>query len=142
LLGNPRLYIGNLFWCIVRRFPLRMVLCDLSLSEIPRSTNFIHPIGIVIRDGVKIGNNCTIYQNVTIGTRKSNAEPPSEIGNDVEIFAGAMILGPVKIGDGAVIGAGAIVLTNVPAHSVFVCETNPRILYCDSNNQNSVVSGG
>jgi serine O-acetyltransferase len=69
-----------------------------------------HYPGIIIGGGVKIGANCTIFQNVTIGYR--NGFP--EIGNNVFIGAGAIIIGPVKIGNNVKIGAGAIVVDDIP----------------------------
>ncbi len=71
-----------------------------------------HPNGIVIHPHVKIGPNCLIFQQVTIGQR--NGGVPT-IGGHVDIGAGAKILGPINIGDHAVIGANAVVLNDVPA---------------------------
>jgi serine O-acetyltransferase len=71
-----------------------------------------HPNGIVIHPAAKIGVNCVIFQQVTIGTRGSEGAPVIE-GN-VDIGAGAKILGPVRIGACAKIGANAVVVTDVP----------------------------
>ena len=72
-------------------------------------------MGIVIAKGVKIGKDCIIFQNVTIGHKKTGEYTnPPEIGNNVTIYANAMIIGDIKIGDNAVIGAGAVVLEDVP----------------------------
>mgnify|MGYP003370454530 CR=1 FL=1 len=80
-----------------------------------QNTYFVHPLGIVIAKGVKIGKDCIIFQNVTIGHKKTGEYTnPPEIGNNVTIYANAMIIGDIKIGDNAVIGAGAVVLEDVP----------------------------
>lgn len=76
-----------------------------------------HPIGIVIGDGVVMGEKCTIYQNVTLGGARlgdgaANRYPT--IGDNVTIFAGAVIIGMVRIGSNATIGANAVVLIDVP----------------------------
>lgn len=71
-----------------------------------------HPNGIVIYPDACIGPNCLIFQQVTIGTRGRGGAP--WIGGHVEIGAGAKILGPVKIGNNAMIGANAVVLSDVP----------------------------
>jgi serine O-acetyltransferase len=71
-----------------------------------------HPNGIVIHPDVKIGVNCLIFQQVTIGSRDNGGIP--EISGHVEIGAGAKILGPVRIGAHARIGANAVVVTDVP----------------------------
>ena len=81
---------------------------------------FPHPVGIVIVRDVVIGKNCTIYQNVTIGKKKYGffEDKNTVIGDNVTIFANACIIGNVNIGDNAIIGAGAIVLDDVPANAV------------------------
>lgn len=72
-----------------------------------------HPNGIVIHPEVRIGPNCLVFQQVTIGTRSGLGTP--EIGGHVDIGAGAKILGNVKIGSHACIGANAVVMQDVPA---------------------------
>ncbi len=71
-----------------------------------------HTNGIVINVGAKIGCNCDIFQQVTIGEARGGFPT---IGNRVSIGAGAKILGPITIGDGARIGANALVIHDVPA---------------------------
>ena len=71
-----------------------------------------HTNGIVINVGARIGCNCDIYQQVTIGEMKGGCP---EIGNGVFIGPGAIILGAVKVGDGARMGANALVISDVPA---------------------------
>jgi len=70
-----------------------------------------HPNGIVIHPDAKIGVNCLIFQQVTIGTRGKSGLPVIE--GHVDIGAGAKILGPVWIGAHACIGANAVVTTDV-----------------------------
>jgi serine O-acetyltransferase len=71
-----------------------------------------HPNGIVIHPGVAIGPNCLIFQQVTLG---ANYRGVPVVGASVDIGAGAKILGPIRIGDKAVIGANAVVLQDVEA---------------------------
>lgn len=71
-----------------------------------------HPNGIVIHCDAKIGPNCLIFQQVTIGITSANGPPI--IGGHVDIGAGAKILGAVNIGNHAKIGANAVVLVDVP----------------------------
>ena len=73
-----------------------------------------HPTGVVIHGGVVIGDDCMIMQQVTIGQR-SDAHVPT-VGSRVYIGAGAKVLGKIVIGDGARIGANAVVLCDVPAN--------------------------
>jgi serine O-acetyltransferase len=82
-----------------------------------------HPSGVVIHPGATIGVNCLIHQQVTIGTRN---DEPSEawsvpaIEEHVKIYSGARILGPVRIGAYATIGANSVVLKDVPRNATVV----------------------
>ena len=78
-----------------------------------------HGHGIVIGETAVIGDNCTIYHQVTLGGngREKNAKRHPTVGNNVLIGAGAKILGPVTIGDHSQIGAGSVVLIDVPEYS-------------------------
>jgi serine O-acetyltransferase len=71
-----------------------------------------HPNGIVIHADTKIGPNCLIFQQVTIGSKDDSAPPIVE--GHVDIGAGAKVLGEINIGNHAKIGANAVVLIDVP----------------------------
>lgn len=82
-----------------------------------------HPVGVVIGSGVKIGNNVTVFQNVTLGGRRmgdGGGEKYPSIGDRSVIFAGAVILGDVKVGRYCTIGANAVVLHDIPDGSTAV----------------------
>ena len=80
-----------------------------------------HGMGVVIGETATIGDNCTIYHNVTLGgTGKDKFKRHPDIGNNVLIGAGAQILGPIKIGDDAKIGANATILKDVPKNTTAV----------------------
>jgi serine O-acetyltransferase len=80
-----------------------------------------HGMGIVIGETVEIGNNVTIYQGVTLGgTGKDKGKRHPTINDNVVIGAGAKILGPIKVGRNAKVGANAVVLINVPEDSTVV----------------------
>ncbi len=89
-----------------------------------------HGMGTVIGETCVIGNNVTLYQDVTLGgTGKESEKRHPTIGNNVLIGAGAKVLGPFKVGDCARVGAGAIVLKEVPESCTVV--GNPgRIVRC------------
>lgn len=74
-----------------------------------------HLSGIVIGKKAVIGDNCTLYHQVTLG--KKNGGYPT-IGNNVTLYPGAKILGNICVGEGAVIGAGAVVTKDVEPHTV------------------------
>lgn len=80
-----------------------------------------HGMGVVIGETAEIGDNCTIYQNVTLGgTGKDQGKRHPTLGNNVLVGAGARVLGPFKVGDNARIAAGAVVLTEVPENATAV----------------------
>lgn len=87
-------------------------------------TKFWHRgVGCVVHESVVIGENCKIFQNVTIGDKLSNKGETGGvpvIGNSVTICAGAVILGKIHIGNNAIIGANAVVLQNVSEGAVAV----------------------
>jgi serine O-acetyltransferase len=80
-----------------------------------------HGIGVVIGETAIIGDNVTLYQGVTLGgTGKEHGKRHPTIGNNVMISAGAKVLGSFTIGENSKIGAGSVVLTEVPANSTVV----------------------
>lgn len=85
-------------------------------ARIGRRLFIDHGAAVVIGETSVIGNNCTIYQGVTLGgTGKHTGKRHPTVGNNVMIGAGAKVLGPFKVGDNAKIAAGAVVLSAVPA---------------------------
>ena len=103
--------------------------CDLSNPDSPSSTVAI----IRARDGVmdylvlgdspvvlRRGDDCIVRNGVTVGLRHTGHRGSPVVGNRVDIGAGAKVLGPIRIGDDVLIGANAVVLTDVPAYSIAV----------------------
>ncbi len=80
-----------------------------------------HGMGVVIGETTEIGDNCTIYQGVTLGgTGKDVGKRHPTIGDNVMIGAGAKVLGPVKIGSNSKIASNAVVIHEVPEDSTAV----------------------
>jgi serine acetyltransferase len=75
-----------------------------------------HPQGIVVGGGAVIGPRAWIFQNVTVGGAPGKTGMP-KIGSDARIYAGAVIVGPVTLGDHVLVGANAVVTRNVPDRS-------------------------
>ncbi len=74
-----------------------------------------HGTGVVIGETTEIGDDCTIYQGVTLGgTGKDQGKRHPTLGNQVMVGAGAKVLGPIHIGNNVRIAAGAVVLTDIP----------------------------
>ena len=84
-------------------------------ATIGKSLFIDHGMGIVIGETAEIGDNCTIYHQVTLGgTGKDVGKRHPTIGNNVLIGAGASVLGPVVIGNNVRVAAGSVVLNNLP----------------------------
>ncbi len=83
-----------------------------------RGVFFVHPIGITVGGDARVGDRVRFMGNNTVGTARGEGHPVLE--DDVLVGAGARILGPVRVGARAVIGANAVVLADVPADSVAV----------------------
>ena len=79
-----------------------------------------HPYGIVIHSKTVIGSGVTVMQQVTLGGKSPEEPDAPVIEDDVRIGAGAKILGRVRIGRGAIIGANAVVTRNVPTYATVV----------------------
>lgn len=80
-----------------------------------------HGSGVVIGETAVVGNNVVIYQGVTLGgTGKDKGKRHPTIGDNVMISSGAKVLGPFTVGEGAKIGAGSIVLDEVPPNATVV----------------------
>jgi serine O-acetyltransferase len=106
-------------YAVVRhRFWSAVTGADIPInSDIGGGLLIPHPNGVVIHPAARIGCNCLIFQQVTIGATSKGVP---EIAGHVDIGAGAKIVGPIKIGEHARIGANALVRTDVPAYGVFV----------------------
>lgn len=84
-------------------------------AQIGKNLFIDHGMGLVIGETAEIGNNCTLYHQVTLGgTGKDKGKRHPTLGDHVLVSTGAKVLGPIEIGDGAKIGANAVVLKNVP----------------------------
>lgn len=80
-----------------------------------------HGTGTVIGETAEIGDDCLLYQGVTLGgTGKDVGKRHPTLGNNVMVSAGAKVLGPFKIGDNSRVAAGAVVLEEVPPNSTVV----------------------
>lgn len=90
--------------------------------EVPVGRGFIieHSGGIVVSGFAKFGDYCRIRNGVVIGLSRVEEPCAPQIGNHVDIGAGAKVLGNIRIGDRVLIGANAVVITDVPSDSIAV----------------------
>ena len=90
-------------------------------AKIGRRFFIDHGMGVVIGETAEIGDDCTLYQGVTLGGTSWNpGKRHPTLGNNVVIGAGAKVLGPFKVGDHARIGSNSVVIKAVPAHATVV----------------------
>ncbi len=90
-------------------------------ATIGRGLFIDHGMGVVIGETTIIGDDCTIYQGVTLGgTGKEKGKRHPTLGNNVMVGSGAKVLGPFTVGDNSKIAAGAVVLSEVPPNSTCV----------------------
>ncbi|HET7615683.1 MAG TPA: serine O-acetyltransferase EpsC [Bacillales bacterium] len=90
-------------------------------AEVDGGVKIIHGMGTVIGQGAKVGSGCTIFHGVTLGIagRCKNDGFPT-IGENTTLGAGSKLLGPIKIGKNAKIGANAVVTKNIPSGATAV----------------------
>ncbi len=94
-----------------------------------------HGMGVVIGETSVIGDDCHMYQGVTLGgTSTKRVKRHPTLGNAVVVGAGAKIIGAVNIGDGAKIGAGSVVVTNVPPNATVVGVPGHIVAYAEPGN--------
>jgi serine O-acetyltransferase len=114
-------------WLLAGRFvsSLGRVLTGIEIhpgARIGRRVFIDHGMGVVIGETAEVGDDVTLYQGVTLGgtslTRGAKRHPT--IGNGVIVSSGAQVLGPFRVGDGARIGAQAVVLSEVPGGATMV----------------------
>lgn len=86
-------------------------------AQIGKKLILPHPIGIVIGAGSVIGDNCWIFQNVTIGRKNKDIEGCPNIGDNVVIYCNSVLIGDIHIGNDVTIGCNSTVLRNVDSNS-------------------------
>ncbi len=104
-------------------FKLVQILTGIELPcEAVVGRNFVidHFGGIIISGYARFGDDCRIRNGVVVGLRRVDEPAAPVIGNNVDIGAGAKLLGPITIGDNAIIGANAVVLQDVPENCIAV----------------------
>jgi serine O-acetyltransferase len=104
-------------WLIVRSLARRGCYISL-LAEIGPGLTLPHPTGIVVGEGSHVGCSVTLYHNVTLGRHAWNEPACPRIGDGVVIYAGAVIIGPIKIGEGATVAANSVVNRDVSPKAV------------------------
>ena len=113
----------NAILFIIAKHHFMRLSCNLSIHISPNSlgpgAKIVHPGYIWIDGSSRIGKNCTMLPRVLLGKKHPGIEPPCIfIGDNCYIGTGVTILGPIKIGNNVTIGAGAVVVKDVPDNCV------------------------
>ena len=98
-------------------YKLVQILTGIELPcEVPIGRGFVidHFGGIIVSGYARFGDNCRIRNGVVVGLRRVDEPSAPHVGDDVDIGAGAKLLGPIRIGNRVAIGANAVVLCDVP----------------------------
>lgn len=114
---------GHYFWArLISQRAARKTGIEIHPgAQIGKGLFIDHGNGVIIGETTIIGDNCTLYQGVTLGgTGKEHGKRHPTLGNNVMVSAGAKVLGSFKIGDNSKIGAGSVVLHEVPPNSTVV----------------------
>lgn len=104
-------------------FKIVQILTGIQMPcEAPIGRNFrIDHFGNIIVSGyASFGDNCVLRNGVTIGIRKIGEKAAPQLGNNVDIGAGAKLLGGIRIGNNVMIGANAVVITDIPDNAIAV----------------------
>ena len=104
-------------------YKLVQIVTGIELPcEVPVGRGFIieHSGGIVVSGFARFGDNCRLRNGVVIGLARVGEPCAPQFGNDVDIGAGAKVLGNIRIGNHVSIGANAVVITDVPDHCIAV----------------------
>jgi len=104
-------------------FKIVQIVAGIELPcEVPVGPGFVidHFGGIIISGYATFGAGCRIRNGVVVGLRHVEDKRAPAIGNNVDIGAGAKVLGPIRIGDNVLIGANAVVLCDVPDNSIAI----------------------
>jgi serine O-acetyltransferase len=119
-LPTPLLRLPFKLLAAVVRWPWRAFLhVTLDARAIGPGFCLVHPSSIFVGPGVEIGEDCLVFHEVTIGTNAGDARNPV-LGRQVDVYAGARILGGVRVGDRVMVGANCVVTRNVPPDTVLV----------------------
>lgn len=117
--------VGHVLAFALRQVNRVLFCCDIGIgADIDPSRVFHHSgLGCVIHADAVVGKDCRFFQHVTIGSAWRGAAPGEtvpRVGQGVLLGAGCVLLGDITVGDGAVIGANAVVTRSVPANAVVV----------------------
>ena len=121
---NHLLWNAGLKWLARFLSTIARLLTGIEIhpgARIGRRFFIDHGMGVVIGETAEIGDDCTLYHGVTLGgTTWQKGKRHPTLGNNVVVGAGAKVLGPISVGDGARVGSNAVVVRDVPPEATVV----------------------
>ena len=121
---SHKLYVGKHYFSARLVSQLARFFTGIEIhpgAKIGKGLFIDHGMGVVIGETTEIGDNCTLYQGVTLGgTGKDTGKRHPTLGDNVMVGAGARVLGPFKIGSNTKVASGAVVLEEIPEESTAV----------------------
>ncbi len=107
---------------LAKRMRRRLAADIHPAAQVGRRFTIDHGVGVVIGGTAIVGDDCLIYQGVTLGMdgKHTQGKRHPTLGDNVMVGANAVVLGNIEVGDGSRIGAGAVVVHDVPAHTTAV----------------------
>ena len=121
---SHKLYVGKHYFSARMISQIARFLTGIEIhpgATIGKGLFIDHGMGVVIGETAEIGDNCTLYQGVTLGgTGKDEGKRHPTLGDNVMVGAGAKVLGPLTIGSGSKVAAGAVLLNPIPEDSTAV----------------------
>ena len=115
--ASLRWVMGKVYGLLVTFAPVFTGVTMDRRMKVGKYFHIIHPCGIVLHPDVVFGDRCGIMHHVTVGTNMDRKGVPV-IGDDVFLGTGAVVIGPVRIGDGATVAANSLVFFDVPADAL------------------------
>lgn len=116
-LRKPFSFLYKVMFKVIQILTGTELPCEVAVG---RGFRIDHCAGIVISGFASFGEHCILRNGVTVGLRRVTEPSAPKVGNYVDIGAGAKILGNITIGDHVTVGANAVVLEDVPSHSIAV----------------------
>lgn len=111
--GKMGWVLGMFFW----RLNILLNVCEIQpITKVGPGFRIFHPYGLIL--GGNFGKNLAVYQNVTIGQNPAYGKVMPTVGDNVIVYAGAVIVGDISIGSNTTVGANAVVTRSVPENAV------------------------
>ncbi|EHH2531838.1 serine acetyltransferase [Vibrio parahaemolyticus] len=135
-------HLRNFYYCVFKYQSYKLLLANDFTTKNEegvqvqyyhrKNVNFPHPVGVVIGRQVRLGMDCKIHQNVTIGGTVGKDGQPT-LGDNVMVYANAVIVGPIAIGSNVIVAANSVVTQSVPDNCIVAGIPAKVVKYLDKS---------